>query len=295
MRFILCGGTGLVGDALVDRLLSDGHEVIVYSRSVRKSTRKGLTFLSWDPSQVSFQNPPKSDVLFNLAGATVGQRWSDEQKRLILDSRLQSTFLALTIAAQSAVDHVVQASAIGRYVGGEELMHEDSARDHGFLGDVVFQWEKEARIANLSDKSITFLRIGIVLAKDGGMLNKLLPLYKAGFGGPVSSKPQWLSWVHLEDVVEAFMFAGQHKLSGEFNLVAPNPVRYRIFSASLARRLKRPHFMPAPPLWLLRILLGGFADELTKSYNVSAQKLEDEGFIFRFGSIESALEDLAQR
>lgn len=299
LRIGLTGAGGLVGSAIGHFLDAAGHEVVPFSR---KASAQGR-YVRWDPGAgvLDPRDIEGLDAIIHLAGEPVsapsggGRAWSEAHKREILRSRVDGTSLLTSAIAASArrPKALLMASAVGFYGDrGDEVLEESAPRGLGFLADVVEAWEASARPAAEAGVRVAFLRLGLVLAADGGVLGSLLPMFRAGGGGPLGSGQQWQPWVALDDVVGAFHHAlWDDGLSGVINVVAPAPERQTDFARCLGRTLGRPAFLPAPAP-ALRLALGReMVDELLlASQRVSPKALLDSGFRFGQPSLEGALQ-----
>lgn len=290
MRVAMTGSSGMVGSALRAHLEREGHEVV----PVRHG-RQGTEGADWDPER-GWVRPgllEGCDAIVHLAGASIGDsRWTAGRKRLLRDSRIEAT--------RGLVDHLatlerkpgvlVSASAIGYYGDrGEQLLEESAAPGEGFLADLVRDWESEARRAESLGMRTVQLRLGIVLAKDGGALPRLVMPMKFGVGGRLGPGRQVMSWVELEDVVRAFAFALEQPLEGAYNVVAPSPATNADLTKTLGRVMHRPSMFPVPG-FALKLLLGEMAEELLLySQRVSSRRLTDAGFRFAHPELEGAL------
>ena len=295
--WLVTGASGLVGTALCSRLIEQGHEVRVLTRS-RSFEMAGATTFVWDVARKVC--PPESlngiDHVVHLAGANVGQRWTVSHKSAILRSRTEGTaLLANSLAKVGFQGTFIQASAIGLY-GDCHQAEESTPRGDGFLADVTAAWESAAMgLLPESVRHVT-MRIGLVLSGQGGTLDKLLPIYRLGLGAPLGSGQQWMSWIHLDDVVRFVVHAASDPhVVGPHNLVAPEPVTNRAFSEALARTLSRPHFAPAVPAFALKLAMGEMASLLLTSQHVVPGKLNCWGFTWTAGSLITALERCVKR
>jgi uncharacterized protein (TIGR01777 family) len=237
-----------------------------------------------------------SDMVVHLAGEPIAaRRWSDEQKRRIRDSRVISTRHLLNgiQAIKPRPAALISSSAVGFYGDrGDEQLDEYSQPGEGFMPDVCREWEAEALRANESDIRVVLVRTGVVLARDGGALEKMLPPFKLGVGGRIASGRQWFPWIHLDDIVEVFRHAiFSPALSGPINGVAPVIVTNKEFTEQLARALNRPALLPVPE-FALRLLFGEMADVLLGSQRVAPTRLLGSGYEFRYPQLARALEDL---
>ena len=295
MKVAVTGSSGLIGSALVPALRASGHEVV---RVVRHPARVADE-VQWDPAAGTIDRTALEGVdgAVHLAGEGIGdQRWTDEQKRRIHDSRTQgTTLLATTLASLDRPPTVLlSGSAVGIYGdGGEDELTESSPRATGFLADVVADWEAAARPAASAGIRTVFLRSGVVLSPEGGALKKVLTLFKAGLGGPIGSGRQWWPWIAIDDEVGAIVHLLTADVDGPVNLVAPNPVRYREYAKALGKALHRPAFLPTPMLGP-RLLLGSeLADALLgDSQRVVPARLLESGYTFHHVDIGEALRSM---
>ncbi len=292
MKIAVTGASGLIGTALVTRLHAAGHDVV---RLVRRPPR-AADEVSWDPESgtIDVERLAGLDGAVHLAGAGVGDhRWTDDYKRTILDSRVLGTrTLAKALTALDPLPRVlVSASGVDFYGEdrGEEDLTEDSTGGGGFLADVVRAWEAETAAASAAGIRVAHIRSGLVMSPSGGAFGRILPLVKAGLGGPLGSGKQWWPWITLEDEVAAIEFLLTHDLSGPFNLSAPHPARQKDVMKALARAAHRPSLLPAPKA-ALRIALGEFAGVVLGSKRVLPRRLVAAGFTFRHPELDGAAE-----
>lgn len=289
MRVAVTGAGGLIGAALTGALTSAGHEVL---RLVRRSPTSSAE-VRWDPAtgRVDRSRLAGLDAVIHLAGAGVGEhRWTPAYKQVIRDSRvLGTTTLVETLSALDEPPRVLlSASAIGYYGSrGEEELDEDSAPGTGFLAEVVQAWEAAAEPAEAAGIRVTTARTGLVMSRRGGAFGRLLPLVRAGLGGPLGSGRQWWSWITLEDEVAALTFLLEHDVRGAVNLVAPAPARQVDVVRALGRAMRRPTLLPAPAA-ALRLVLGEFADDVLASQRVRPSRLHAAGFGFRQPDLDAA-------
>jgi uncharacterized protein len=291
VRIAITGSSGLIGTALARSLQADGHEVV---RVVRGEAGPGE--VRWDPATgtIDAAGLERLDGAVHLAGEPVAaRRWTDEQKRRILESRTTGTSLLATTLAGLASPPPVLVSASGMdYYGdrGDEVLDEGATRGEGFLADVVGAWEGATGPAEAAGIRVAHARTSIVLDASGGALGKMLPLFKAGVGGRLGSGRQWWSWISIDDEVGAVRFLLDHDLSGPVNLAAPAPVTNAEFTKVLGRVLGRPTVLPVPRFGP-RLLLGGELAEnlLFTSKRLRPAKLEAAGYTFAHPDLESAL------
>lgn len=302
MKIVISGATGFIGNALSESLAADGHSLVIVSRkpeSAQKQMGPVFDYLSWKEAPEKLPEIFKDTaVVVNLAGAGVADgRWSSSYKKVILNSRLDSTNTLKTAVLASKNKNLVfiQASAIGYYGSrADEELDEKSGSGKGFLADVVRQWEAEAEPLT-NHCRLSYLRTGVVLGRGEGMLGKLLPQYKLFAGGAPGDGSNWLSWIHIEDVVSAIRFIIENKsASGHFNLVAPNPEQMKTFSKILAEQLNRPDWLPVPEM-MLKLMLGEMAEEtILASQKARPANLLKAGYSFKFENLAAALKDLLE-
>ncbi|MFJ1752474.1 TIGR01777 family oxidoreductase [Kitasatospora sp. NPDC088134] len=288
MRIAVTGSTGLIGSALVDSLLTDGHQVV---RLVRQRSRTGpqpdgTVGVGWNPylMQIDAAGLEGVEAVVHLAGAGVAERrWSDAYRREIRDSRVLGTeTLAAALARLAEPPRVlVSASAIGYYgqTGDRPIDEGDPAGDD-FLAEVCVEWEAAARPAEQAGIRVVHPRTGLVLDAAGGAGARLLPLFRLGLGGRLGGGGQYWSLISLADEVAALRFLIDHPVSGPVNLTGPEPVTNRELTEELARQLGRPAVF-AVPEWALRTALGEMAVEVVGSHRVLPRALLDAGFAFR--------------
>jgi uncharacterized protein (TIGR01777 family) len=290
MRCVLSGGTGFIGARLAERLRRNGDEVRVWSR-------RGAGAYQWDPlkGQPAPESLEGTDVVVHLAGEPVAQRWNDEVKQRIRDSRVLGTRRLVDSIARVAnrPKLLVSASAIGFYGSrGDEVLTEESGPGKGFLVDVCREWEAEAdRAANFGLRVVK-LRIGFVLGMEGGALAQLLTPFKMGVGGRLGNGKQWMPWVHVEDVTELMVHVVREEgAAGVWNVASPNPVRNADFTHELARAVHRPAVFPVPQ-FALKMAFGEFAQHMLDSARVVPAVAEKAGFRFRYPELRDALKNL---
>ncbi len=299
MRVLISGSTGLIGTALTSSLHEDGAEVV---RLVRRPPAKGDE-LFWDPSKGRLDPGAVEgfDAVVHLAGAGIGdRRWTEKRRRLILDSRVDSTqLLAARLAEAERKPAVfISGSAIGFYGARDEDATEADGPPESpdFGADVVGAWEAATGAAQDAGIRTTHIRSGIVLAAKGGTLGKLLPLFKFGVGGKLGSGETWWSWISLADEVRAIKHLIATPLSGPVNLTAPNPVTNAELTKTLGRVLGRPTFLSVPRFALEVVMGKDLAASLVfNSARILPAKLEKSGFEFRHRNIEVALRDILNR
>ncbi len=294
MKVVVAGASGFVGAALLPALRGAGHRVV---RLVRHATR-AEDEISWNPAGgvLDARLLDGVEAAVNLAGENLaGKRWSAQQKERIFRSRVDTTrTLAAALTRLSPRPQVlVNASAVGIYGDrGDERLDENAAPGQGFLAEICRAWESETEIAANAGIRTVRLRLGTILAEEGGALAKMLPVFRSGVGGPFGSGRQWMSWVSRDDVVGAILHVlATPAVSGPVNIVAPEPVTNKEFAATLGRLLHRPAALPAPA-WGLRLMLGReMADEaLLASARAAPAVLLKNGYEFRHPRLAAALQ-----
>ena len=302
MKILITGATGMIGKEIVALLLQKNHTVHYLTTSKEKIQNKPNYYgFFWNPEQsIIDENCLMGvDAIIHLAGATVSKRWTDSYKEEIIESRVLTTNLLYKALKDHPhqVKQVVSASAIGIYPDSlTEIYTEDSLKvSNDFLGIVVQKWEESVDVFSILKITVCKIRIGLVLSDQGGALAEMIKPVKLGLGSPFGSGKQIQSWIHIDDLVQLFYFTIQEQLEGVYNAVAPNPVSNKIFTATLAKVLRKPLFMPAVPKFVMQIVLGEMHQLLFASQNVSSKKIQEKHFQFKYQDLESALTNLANR
>ena len=293
MTVAIAGASGFLGSALAARLEREGHAVRRIGRGTAGDERRGR--FTWDPAtgRLDASVLDGAGVVFNLSGANIGERWTRDQKRAIVESRVRGTeLLARAMAGLRAPPGVfVAMSAIGFYGNrGDEPVDESTPPGEGFLVDVVRRWEAAARPASDAGIRVVHPRVAPVLSPRGGMLSRLLPIFSLGGGGKIGKGSQWLSWVGLEDALRALMFVARtDSLSGAVNVTSPNPVTNAQFTHTFGHVLHRPSIATVPE-FALKLMYGEMANEtLLTSQRVLPGRLLAAGFSFAYPELEAAL------
>jgi uncharacterized protein len=298
MRVAVTGATGLIGGALVKELSARGDEPVALSRdAARARGRLGVDAYEWKAPK---SEPPPldalrgSDAVVNLLGETIAQRWSDDARREIHDSRVLGTRNLVAALAELPEDErprvLVSQSAGGWYgARAEERLDEAEPAGDDFLARLTVDWEAEADKAEQLGVRVVQTRTGVILSESGGALEKMLPFFKLGIGGPVAGGGQYVPWIHLDDVVGAFLFAlGNDAVRGPVNVTAPEPVTNKELSRTLGRVLRRPAFAPVPAL-AVKTLYGEMASIVTTGQRAVPARLQELGYEFRRPDLEQAL------
>jgi uncharacterized protein (TIGR01777 family) len=290
VRIAITGASGLLGSALIPALTADGWETI---RLVRARPKGGEVY--WDPAtgEIDAASLEGIEAVIHLAGASIAERWTEEHKRRVLQSRQSGTSLiAETCAGLTRPPRtLVSASAVGIYGDrGSQALTEADPPGSGFAAEVGKVWEAAAEPARMAGIRVVNLRFGIVLSANGGALGKMLPPFRLGLGGRMGSGAQWMSWIAIDDVVGVVRHAlATATMAGPVNATAPNPVTNQEFTRTLGRVLGRPTPLPVPA-FALRLLFGEMADELLLGgAKVIPEKLLQSGYGFRYPNLEEAL------
>lgn len=304
MRLLLLGCTGFVGRELVPQLLQAGHQLTLVSRRLARGYAAEqadgrVTWLQFDPAvESSWQDGAllsalaQADGVVNLAGEPIAEkRWTTSHLKVLEDSRLETTRLLVEALKACATPPavLVNASAIGFYgTSPEQRFVESSPAGSDFLASLCSRWEAAAAEVPAATRQLT-LRIGIVIAADGGALGKMLPVFRTGFGGPIGSGQQWMSWIHRSDLCALILRGLEDSAwSGVVNAVAPQPVSMARFAQELGRCLGRPSLLPVPGP-VLQVLLGDGAKVVLEGQQVASDRLAELGFSFRYPDLPAAL------
>jgi len=299
MRALVTGATGFVGRhllALLDR-------PVVLSRDAQRARENlcefEVTAYDWDPTREPAPAAAFDGVqtVFHLAGESIAEgRWTTAKKQRLRDSRVLGTRnLVATLRQLTDGPRVlIAASAIGYYgERGDQVLSESETPGEGFLPELCVDWEHEAWQAQSHGVRVVNPRLGLVLSTDGGALGKMLPLFRYGMASPLGNGRQWMSWIHVVDLVRLLVFAAEHDtVQGPLNATAPNPVTNREFTKKLAAALHRPAFLPPVPRFALHLALGQFADALLESQRVVPTAAEQAGFRFQHPELREALQHL---
>jgi len=302
MQILIAGASGLIGRALTAHFAERGDEVWGLTRNRNRSRKRSafsVNWIRWDGVKIS-ENLPGAfapEVIINLAGKNLASGyWTGGFKEKLVESRLLASQALVNLVRRMDAPpaHFLQASAVGFYGSrGDEILDENSSRGDGFLADLAARWESQLQPLENSPVRCCRLRLGPVLSADGGMLTKMLPPFRLFLGGPLGSGRQWLSWIHIQEVVQAVQFLIDHpELSGPFNFTAPEPQRMKEFCAILGKVMNRPSFLPAPEI-ILKTVLGDMAREmLLSSQRALPKRLVTAGYRFKFPTLYVALAEL---
>lgn len=296
MNILLTGGTGLIGRALCRRWLAEGHRLWVWSRTPDRVARLCGAEVQGVGSLEQLDRVPL-DAVINLAGAPIADRpWTKSRKALLWDSRVKLTEQLVDWLGKREQKPAVliSGSAVGWYGDGGEhrLTEADQPVTADFASQLCSAWEERAMEASVLGIRVALVRTGLVLARDGGFLKRLLPAFRLGLGGRLGSGRQWMPWIHIEDQIGLIDFVlRQPTAEGPYNACAPAPVRNADFTRSLGRSLHRPTCLPVPAV-VLKATLGELAGLLLGGQHALPKKLQDEGYRFRFAELDQALADV---
>ena len=297
MRVLVTGASGLIGSAVCDALLARGDALVGLTRDPQRAreTNPTVTWYAWDPA---LERPPAEalegvDRVINVIGEEINQRWTEEAKRRIRDSRVQATrnLVQAISSADPRPKVLVSQSAVGYYGDrGDAIVDEETAAGSSFDAGVCVDWEAEAREAKNAGLRVIVTRSAPILDKRAGLLKQLLPPFKLGLGGPIAGGSQYLPWIHIDDEVRILLWAlDDERVSGTINASAPEPVTNREFSRTLGRVLRRPAVMPVPKLAVAMMRGGELADTVAGGQRVIPRRALDLGFEFRYRELERAL------
>lgn len=296
MKVLITGATGLVGTELVSLLLKKGIHIHYLTTSEDKiQNEERYNGFLWNPDNGEIDESALDgvDAVIHLAGATISKRWTDKYKQEILESRIISTNMLFNVLKNkpNEVKHFICASAIGIYPDSRtEVYSEDDKRvDNSFLGKVTEKWEEAVNQIERLGITISKVRTGLVLSGKGGALAEMAKPVKLGLGAAFGDGEQYQSWIHIRDLVNIYYFILTEELAGIYNAVAPYPVSQNTLMKTIAQVLDKPYFMPNIPKFVAELILGEMHILLLSSQNVSARKILDEGFQFRYLSLEKAL------
>lgn len=297
MKILITGATGLIGRHLTARLLELGHDVIAVSRDTSKARARLDPRVAIWKGLHERENLDGIDAVINLAGEPIAdKRWSSAQKERLCQSRWKTTERLVTLfqASQTPPGVLISGSATGYYGDlGEVVVTEEEPPHNEFTHKLCARWEQIASVAQSDRTRVCLLRTGIVLAPEGGILGKLLPLFRLGLGGPSGNGRQYLPWIHIDDMVSGIIWLLTHDLRGPFNMVSPYPVRNEQFAHTLGHVLHRPAFIRQPAS-ALRLAMGESSVLVLGGQRALPKRLEASGFIFRWFDLEEALHDVVR-
>lgn len=301
MKILISGGSGIIGAILVDQLVQNGHQVWVLTRTPQtKQQKAGISWVGWDgrTPQGWGHLAGAVDAIINLAGASIGEkRWSDERKRIIRASRVNAgkAIVAAVEQHEPRPKVLLQIAGVGYYgPHGDEPLDEESLPGTDFLASVAVDWENATKPVEQLGVRRVIMRTGVVLSPKGGVLAPFLLQHRLFAGGPLGSGEQWISWIHIRDLVNSILFfLNTEGAQGIFNVTSPEPVTNAQFGITLGRVMNRPYWIPAPA-FMLRLVLGEMSTLVLDGQRVMPKRLMDMGFQFQFGHLRNALEDLVK-
>lgn len=296
MKVLITGATGLIGTELVSLLLQNGISVNYLTTSKKKIVNElNYNGFYWSPEQglIDENCLMGVDSIINLAGANIAKRWTNSYKQEIIESRLLSSALLFKALKNNPnqVKQIVTASGTSIYPNSDTIIYDENSTqvNDSFLGNVVVKWEESTdKFASLGLK-VCKLRTGIVLSTKGGALVEMLKTIKLGLGSAFGSGKQIQSWIHIHDIAALYLFAIKNDLEGVYNAVSPNPVTNQELTFTIAKVLKKPLFMPNIPKFVMKLVLGEMHELLFENRNLSAKKIEEKGFEFKYKTIDKAL------
>jgi hypothetical protein len=299
MKIAIAGGTGFVGKALTAELVEKRHEVVILTRrEIKANKSEGIRYVQWLSSKADpIHALQGTDIFINLAGESINSgRWTDKRKQRILDSRIGAVREILAIIKKMDIKPtaLINASAIGIYgISAEKVFtEEDKSSGNDFLSQTVMEWEKEAVNASQLDIRTALCRFGIILAKQEGALPKIAFPYKSFIGGPIGAGQQWMSWIHIDDVIKGISFIIENKnIHGPVNFTAPHPVTMAEFGQTLAEVIHRPHWLTVPS-FAFRLLLGEMSTLVVDGQKVLPNKLLENGYPFQYPELKLALKNI---
>lgn len=297
MQILITGGTGLIGSHLIPRLLEIGHQVTVLTRSLDNSRKQIDPRVTLWKGLNDRPNLDEFDAVINLAGEPIAdKRWTGLQKQRLCQSRWQITerLVAMFRAGSTPPSVLISGSAAGYYGDlGEVAVTEDEPPHNEFTHKLCARWEQIACGAQNDSTRVCLLRTGVVLAPAGGILAKLLPLFRFGLGGPMGNGRQYMAWIHVDDMVNGILWLLNNELRGPFNMVSPYPVRNEQFSHALGHALHRPTFMRAPAA-AIKLMMGESSVLVLGGQRALPKRLQESGFGFRYVELEEALADVVR-
>ena len=299
MKVLITGATGLIGTELVSLLLQNGISVNYLTTSKNKIVNElNYNGFYWSPEKgiIDENCLMEVDSIINLAGANISKRWTNSYKQEIIESRLLSSALLFNAIKNNPnqVKQIVSASGTSIYPNSDTIIYDEYSTqvNNSFLGNVVIKWEESTdKFASLGLK-VCKLRTGIVLSSKGGALVEMIKTIKIGLGSSFGSGKQIQTWIHIHDIASLYYFAIKNNLDGVYNAVSPNPVSNEELTFTIAKVLKKPLFMPSIPKFIMKLILGEMHELLFENRNLSAKKIIDKGFVFKYKTIDEALKNI---
>ncbi|PTM57981.1 TIGR01777 family oxidoreductase [Desmospora activa] len=299
MNIVIAGGTGFIGKAIVNTFAKEGNHVYVLTRQ-KHADMENITFIPWLSAASHPENKLRHrsiDAMINLAGDPINQgRWTKRKKEAILQSRIRATQEMIRIVGhvEQKPKAFINASAIGYYGYANEQTFTETSPSLGnsFPSRVCQRWEEEAKKMEAFHIRTIIARIGVVMGNNGGALAKMILPYRFFVGGTVGTGRQWISWIHMEDLIGLIrLIIENEEINGPINLTAPHPVTMRELGQAIGTTLNRPHWFPVPE-WLMKLVFGEMSGFLLKGQKVLPEKALQHQYPFRFSRIEAALSNL---
>lgn len=297
---LITGGTGLVGKKLVKLLVQKGYKINLLVRKIGKRNEiAGVRTFIWDiyKREIDKECIQDADAIIHLAGEEIaGKRWTEERKRQIIESRTESIRMIydLMLKNKNQINHIISASAIGYYGNrGDELLTESSLPYKNFLSETCIAWEEAVDEGEKLGLRIVKLRTGIILDSKGGALPQMAKPVKFGLGVILGSGSQWVSWIHVKDVLQIYTYALENEnIKGVYNMVAPEPVNFDTMTHAIAKGMKKSSLFFHVPELVLKVAIGEMSMMVLESTKVSSDKLEKAGYIFEYPNIQEALNEI---
>lgn len=296
-HILITGGSGLIGKHLTAQLLAEGYQVSHLSRHNGKNSRVKTYLWNVEQGKIDEHCLQGIDTIVHLAGAGIAEkRWTRKRKKILIDTRTQSIGMVYELMKRTPnqVKNIISASATGYYSNrGDELLTEESPVAKDFLGYCCLMWEQAVDQGKQLGLRVVKLRTGVVLSTQGGALPPLALPIKLGIGTALGSGKQWVPWIHIQDAIDMYLHVIKNQnIQGVYNMATPTPVTNKQLTKAVAKQLRRPYWMPNLPSFALKLLFGEMSLVVLGSTNVSAKKIEENGFKFKFPEITTALKDL---
>ncbi len=300
MKILISGGTGFIGGILTGKLLEHGHEVTVLARSIEKAgtLSKGVEAILCDTTKPGTWQTAvaQHDAVINLAGVSIFRRWNHRGKQEILKSRILTTknIVEALSGRKGRETRFISASGIGYYgFRSDEILDESSTPGDDFLAQVAQQWEAIASSASRFGANVALCRMGHVLGRNGGVLQKLATVTKLVLGSQWGNGLQWVSWIHETDLADIYLFLLEHRdITGPINITTPQPVRNKEMMALLRQHLRKNSLLPRIPAFVLKLIAGEFSSAFLNGQRVMPQVLQSRGYRFKYPTMSTALDEL---
>jgi uncharacterized protein len=295
-KILIAGGTGNIGQVLEKLLVEKGHEVFILTR--RKTNEKNLVYWDVEKKEIEIEKLKEIQVVINLVGAGIAdENWSEARKKVLIESRTTTTNFLFEVFNKNNIqlDAYLGASAIGYYGGvtSDKIFTEEDVAGNDFLADICKQWEQSHNLFSKISSQFYIARIGVVLTKTGGALEKMAAPVKLFAGAALGSGKQIIPWIHVDDLINIFHFLIEKNApNGVYNAVSPNAVSNKTLTKYIAKTLKKPLILPNVPSFALKFALGEMSIIVLEGSEVSAEKTIDSGYAFKYSLVEDALADL---